>query len=89
MAVCCFENDYHKKYKCNYEIKEKNIEIEAEYDISDEVEPVNGVRFLRSGTEYKERDILLIDYENKKNILLKNAYCAGYRNVLGTRTAKQ
>lgn len=88
MAVCCFENDYHKTYKCNYEIKERNIEIEAEYDISDEVEPVNGVKFFGSDTEYRERDILLIDYENKKNILLKNAYYVGYSNVLGTPDSK-
>lgn len=88
MAVCCFENDYHKTYKCNYEIKESTIEIEAEYDISDEVESVNGVKFFGSDMKYRERDILLIDYENKKNILLKNAYYAGYSNVLGTPDSK-
>ena len=69
MPFCYFENDHHKKYECSYEIKERNLEIQAEYDISNEVESVNGVKFFGSNTEYRERDILIIDYENKKNPL--------------------
>lgn len=88
MSVCYFENNYHKKYKCCYEIKEKNIEIEAEYDISDEVEAVNGVKFYGNNTEYRERDILIIDYDNKKNILMKNAFYAGHSSVIGTPDGK-
>lgn len=84
MPVCYFENNHHKKYRCNCEIKERNIEIEVEYDISNEVEAVNGVRFFGSNVEYRERDILIIDYENKKNILMKNAFYAGHRSVIGT-----
>lgn len=88
MPVCYFENDHHKKYECSYEIKERNLEIQAEYDISNEVESVNGVKFFGSNTEYRERDILIIDYENKKNILMKNAFYAGYRNVIGNPDGK-
>lgn len=88
MSVCYFENNYLKKYKCSYKIKERDIEIEAEYDIGDEVEAVNGVKFYGSNTEYRERDILIIDYENKKNILMKNAFYAGHSIVFGTPDGK-
>lgn len=88
MAVCCFEKNYHKTYKCNYEMKTSTIEVEVEYDISDEVESVNGVKFFGSNMEYRKRDILVIDYENRKNILLKNAYYAGHSSIVGTPDSK-
>lgn len=31
---------------------------------------------------------MIIDYENKKNILMKNAFYAGYRNVIGNPDGK-
>lgn len=88
MPVCYFDNNLHKKYKCNYEIKESIVEVETEYNISDEIESVNGIKFFGSNTEYRKRDILIIDYENKKNILLKNAYYAGHSSVIGTPDGK-
>lgn len=84
MAVCYFDSNYDTKYKCTYEIKESIIEVEVEYDVSDEIETVDGVKIFGSNTEYRKRDILIVDYQNKKNILLKCAYYAGHNSVYGT-----
>jgi hypothetical protein len=84
MAVCFFNKNYTEKYKCNYEIKDTIIKIEAEYDITEEIEAINGVKFFGVNTEYKTRDILLIDHQNKKNILVKDAHYAGNCSVYGT-----
>jgi len=84
MAVCYFDSNYDTKYKCTYEIKENIIEVEVEYDVSDEIETVDGVKIFGSNTEYRKRDILIVDYKNKKNILLKCAYYAGHNSVYGT-----
>lgn len=48
MAVCYFDTNYDKKYKCTYAIKESIIEVEAEYDSSDEIESVGGVKIWGS-----------------------------------------
>lgn len=83
MAVCYLNASYDKKYKCNYEIKESIIEVEVEYPIFDEIEPQNGMRFFGPETEFKTRDILICDYANKRNYLLKDAFYAGFSNVYG------
>ena len=45
MPVCYFDDNYQEKYTCNYEFKDQSIEIDVEYDITDEVMPdKNGVR---------------------------------------------
>lgn len=84
MAVCYFDSNYDTKYKCTYEIKEDIIEVEVEYDVSDEIETIDGVKIFDSNTKYRKRDILIVDYQNKKNILLKCAYYAGHNSVYGT-----
>lgn len=84
MAVCYFDSEYNKKYKCTYEIKDSIIEVEVEYDISEEIEVVNGVKCFGVNTEYRERDILIVDHIGRRNILLKNAYYAGHSSVYGT-----
>ena len=68
MAVCYFDSNYDTKYKCTYEIKESVIEVEVEYDVSDEIESIDGVKVFGSNTEYRKRDILIVDYQNT-NIL--------------------
>lgn len=84
MPVCYFNADYDKKYRCEYEVKKGSIEVVADYEIEDEIAAVNGVRYFGSDMEFKERDILVVDYNSKKNFLLKNAYYAGHRNIFGT-----
>mgnify|MGYP000223160647 CR=1 FL=1 len=53
MAVCFFNKNYTEKYKCNYEIKDTIIKIEAEYDITEEIEAINGVKFF--GSKFRKR----------------------------------
>ena len=83
MAVCYFNNKYDEKYSCQYEIKDDGIEVIVDYDIMDEIPAINGVRTFGSNTEFKERDILIIDYLSKMNYLLKNADCNGHSEVFG------
>ncbi len=84
MAVCYFDSERNKKYKCTYKIKEKIVEVEVEYDISEEVESINGVKSFGVNTEYHDRDILIVDHAGKTNLLLKNAYYVGNNSVFGT-----
>lgn len=79
MASCCFGNKVDHFYKCEYSInKEENeIEVIVDYDISDEIKPINGVRFECVETSYEDRDILIVDKETKNNYLLKSAYYIG------------
>ena len=84
MAVCYFNDKYDEKYDCQYEVKKDGIEIVVNYDIDDEIPAINGVRTFGINTEFKKRDILIIDYQTKMNYLLKNAYYCGHSEVLGT-----
>ena len=65
MASCCFGNKVDHFYKCEYSINEEENEIEVivDYDISDEIKPINGVRFECVETSYEDRDILIVDKE--------------------------
>ena len=73
MAVCYFDDKYEEKYDCQYEVKKDGIEIVVNYDIEDEIPVINGMRTFYSNTEFKERDILIIDYQAKMSYLLKEA----------------
>ena len=85
MAVCFFNKDYDKSFECEYLINDKGIEVIVNYDIDDEIEPDNnGVRTFGINTKFNERDILIIDYQNKINYLLKDACYSGHTNVWGT-----
>lgn len=84
MAVCYFDDKYDEKYDCQYEVKKDGIEIIVNYDINDEIPAINGVRTFGSNTEFKKRDILIIDYQTRMNYLLKDAYYCGHSEVLGT-----
>lgn len=84
MAVCYFNDKYDEKYDCQYEVKKDGIEIVVNYDIDDEIPAINGARTFGINTEFKKRDILIIDYQTKMNYLLKNAYYCGHSEVLGT-----
>lgn len=84
MPVCFFDDDYNRKYNCEYEIVDNFIEVTVDYDIGDEIEGINGVKVFGNNTEYAERDVLIVDYENKKNFLLKKAYYTGHTNVYGS-----
>lgn len=56
----------------------------VDYDIEKELECTDGVTIIRNEIEYDERDILIVDYKNKKNYLLKKAYYIGHTNIYGT-----
>lgn len=81
MAVCFFNNDYDTKYRCEYEVKDKGIEVNVEYDIIDEIESVNGVKTFGKDTTFEDRDILIYDYKSKKSYLLKDAGLVGFSSV--------
>lgn len=84
MAVCYFNSDFKKKYDCEYEIENGSIKIIVEYDIMDEIEAVNGVKTYGGSTEFAERDILIVDFQTKKNYLAKECYYAGANRVFAT-----
>ena len=84
MAVCYLFANYEVQYKCKYNITKDFIEVETDYDIEEEIEAENGLKLLGSHTQFKERDILIIDYQNKSNFLLKNARYVGRSSVYGT-----
>lgn len=67
MPVCFFNSDFATKYSCEYEIKDGRIEINVDYDISFEIEPIDGMRLYGDNTKYVSRDILVVDYQGKKN----------------------
>lgn len=53
MAVCYFNDNYDKKYKCKYEKKNGSIEVTIEYDIISEIEPTkNGIRMYGTNTKF-------------------------------------
>ena len=84
MAVCYIHENYDVPHRCVYCIKKDMIEVDVEYDIGDEIETENGIRILGDSTRFKERDILIVDSQNKNNFLLKDAYFAGRSSVYGT-----
>lgn len=84
MAVCYFNSDYKKRYTCIYTVTPRNIEVTVDYDVLDEIPSENGMQVISSNTEYAKRDILIIDYESKRNILVKQAHFAGHADVFGT-----
>lgn len=86
MAVCFFGRDYKEehKYKCEYEVLGDQISVAVDYNIMDEIEAVNGVKSFGINTTYDNRDILIIDQEQKVNYLLKNAYYNGVSTVYGS-----
>ena len=78
MAVCYFNKDYEKIFNCEYEKKNGGIEVTVEYAIYDEIEPdENGAIIISSNTQYKKRDILIVDSNSKMNYLLKEAGYSG------------
>ncbi len=84
MPVCFFDKKHNTSYKCEYEIRKECIEVTVDYDIDDERENNNGIISIPSDIEFKERDIFIVDYDNKKNYLLKKAYYCGYSSTWGT-----
>lgn len=84
MPVCYYNSDFNTSYRCDYEIENEKISVTVEYDIMDEITPVNGTIVYTSSTKFKERDILIVDYEKKNNYLLKDACFAGINNIFGS-----
>lgn len=84
MPICYFNTNYDDKLSCDYEIKDDGIEVSVGYDIMDEIPFVNGMRVYGGNTEFEKRDILIIDYHSKRNILVKNAHYAGHSETYGT-----
>ncbi|MFT4445635.1 hypothetical protein [Parvimonas sp. G1967] len=83
MPVCYFNQDYENKYRCEYSINDGDFTVKVEYDIHDEIPYIDGVKYFTTSTKYDNRDILIIDYDNKKNYLLKNAFYSGGTTILG------
>lgn len=84
MPVCYFNQDYENKYRCEYSITDDDFNVEVEYDIHEEIPYIDGVKCFTTNTEYDNRDILIVDYDNKKNYLLKNAFYLSGTTILGT-----
>ncbi len=85
MAVCYFNKDYEKIFNCEYEKKNGDIEVTVEYAIDDEMEPdENGAITIGSNTQYKKRDILIVDSNSKMNYLLKDASYSGDKELYGS-----
>lgn len=84
MAVCYLFANYEVQYKCEYILKKEFIEVDIDYDIEKEIETKDGIIFWGDSTKFEERDILIIDSQNKTNYLLKNAYYAGMNSTYGT-----
>lgn len=84
MAVCYFDDDYKKRFNCEYEQNEKGIEVIVDYEINDEISSSNGVILFGKDTDFDERDILIVDHMNKRNLLLKNAGYRGHTEFWGT-----
>lgn len=90
MAVCFIDGNYNIQYKCSYNITNENdVEVDIEYDIGQEIEDKNGIRIEEGKSNFKERDILIIDSDNNKNYLLKNSYFIGYSNYYRSYEAKE
>lgn len=82
MAVCYFNKDYEKIFNCEYEKKNGGIEVTVKYAIDDEIEPdENGAITIGSNTQYKKRDILIVDSNSKVNYLLKDASYSGDKEL--------
>lgn len=89
MAVCYFNKDYEKIYNCKYEKKNDGIEVTVEYAIDDEIKPdKNGVTIIGYNTQYKKRDILIVDSNSKMNYLLKEAGYSGGKELYGPPDGK-
>lgn len=86
MAVCFFDKEYdsNHKYKCDYEVMADEIVVTVDYDITKEVEAVNGVKAIGPNIIYANRDILIVDHNNGINYLLKDAYYNGSSAVYGS-----
>lgn len=72
-----------ERYDCQYEVKENGIEVEIDYDIEEEIPAVNGIRTIGPGTNYKERNLLIIDSKAKMNYLLILARFSGKTSMYG------
>ena len=89
MAVCYFNKDYEKIFNCEYEKKNGGIEVTVEYAIYDEIKPdKNGEITIGSNTQYKKRDILIVDSNSKMNYLLKDASYSGGKELYGPPDGK-
>lgn len=83
MAVCYFNKDFTRKYECSYEMIDSGLVVAVKYSIEDEIEYCNGIKVFGSNTEFEDRDILVIDHNNKKSYLLKEAFYSGHTSVYG------
>jgi|GEM_PF-881702 len=84
MAVCFFNKDFGNRMQCEYEEKDNEIRVIVDYEIDDEIESNNGIRSFGINTKFENRDILIVDYDKKKNFLLKDASYNGHQSVWGT-----
>lgn len=89
MAVCYFNKDYKKIFNCEYVKKNDGIEVTVEYAIDDEIKPdKNSATIIYSNTQYKKRDILIVDSNSKMNYLLKEAGYSGREELYGPPDGK-
>ena len=84
MATCYFESDIKHGYPCEYKVTEEKIYVNVDYFIEDEIESVNGVKVWSAASNFKNRDILIVDGEEKKSLLIKDASYLGFNNRMGS-----
>ena len=84
MAKCYFECDIKRGYPCEYEVVDEKIIIKVDYDIGDEIEEINGVRAWPASPTFKQRDLLVVDGNEKKSLLIKNASYSGMNSRFGS-----
>ena len=50
----CFFNNQEKKYRCEYRIDHDGIEVIVDYNITEEIEEIDGVRSIGINTKYED-----------------------------------
>lgn len=83
LSVCYFGGNTEIKYQCQYELID-GISISVEYDISDEIEAVNGLKMWTTATEFEPRDIIIADPDSSSYYLVKSAYYSGHTARYGS-----
>ena len=85
MAICYLNSDYNNKYSCNYEIHDSGIDVTVDYDITDEIKAIDGVKAFGNNTEFANRDNN-VDIKwifERTDILYDIAIDIVFKNMLG------
>lgn len=78
MAICYFDGDAKRRYKCDYHIDNDRFVVNAECDPFDLETDENGRVIESSLCDLKSRDITIINETDREYYLIKDARCNGY-----------